>query len=274
MRARRWIEAALAACAIAMVAPAEGAQKVDQEAVVRAVRDCYEGLLEGDLERIERGVHPSLQRVGFQMMPGGREVLAYLDRHALLEYARLGVGKDQEGAVEVEVLDVYENTASVKVAVGGELAFAHVARINDAWRVINLASAAPEAEDPGATGEAARAAVEQAGLDYVDGFYAGSVERLEKALHPRLQKVVVQKLPNGREVFRYTSADGLAEYARSGLSKKPEDERKVSVTIQAMGENAASIRVDSADFVDFCHVVRLNGEWKIANVLWAPLEKE
>ncbi len=200
MRARRWIEAALAACAIAMVAPAEGAQKVDQEAVVRAVRDCYEGLLEGDLERIERGVHPSLQRVGFQMMPEGREVLAYLDRHALLEYARLGVGQDQEGPVEVE--------------------------------------------------------------------------RLEKALHPRLQKLVVQKLPNGREVFRYTSADGLAEYARSGLSKKPEDERKVSVILQAMGENAASIRVDSADFVDFCHVVRLNGEWKIANVLWAPLEKE
>ena len=29
------------------------------------------------------------------------------------------------------------------------------------------------------------------------------------------------------------------------------------------------MKIDLADFLDYAHVARINGEWKIINVLWA-----
>jgi len=121
------------------------------------------------------------------------------------------------------------------------------------------------------TTEADRAAIEQTALDYVDGFYEGSPERLERALHPNLQKVTIRQLPNGRELLDFNGAAcNLKEYAASGLGKKPAAERKITVTILDTYRNIATVKIDSADFLDYAHVAKINGEWKIVNVLWAP----
>lgn len=119
-----------------------------------------------------------------------------------------------------------------------------------------------------------RAALEQVGLDHVDGFYAGSAERIQRALHPHLQKVTVARLENGREIFACSMTDALVEYSRSGQATKPEDQRHVKARIDDVFGNAASLRIDSADFVDFAHVARLNGEWKIVNVVWVARSKQ
>ena len=195
----------------------------DQEAIHQAALDYVDGFYAADPERVERGVHPSLQKVVVRSMPGGRETLDFMDRHALVEYARMGAGKRPEGErqIEVSVLDVLENTAVVRIDSISFVDHAHVVRVNDAWRVVNVLWAQKSGQELAAVGENDRAAIEQAGLDYVDGFYAGSTERLQKALHPRLQKVTVQALPNGREVFRYTTTDGLVEYVNTGQSEKP-----------------------------------------------------
>jgi hypothetical protein len=237
---------------------------------VAAARGLIDGFREGDLERLETSLHPSLQRVMVQPLPSGREVLDFLDRAALLEYARLGPDPGEQPAAEVDLLDAHENAAVVRITTEGAIDYVHVAHVNAAWRVVGVLSARRVPEGDESLDEAARTEVERAGLDYVDGFYANDVERIERALHPRLQKVMVQGLPNGREMLRYTSADGLAEYARSGAGGKPEAERHVRVTIHSASMGAASIRVDSADFVDFCHVARINGQWRIVNVVWVP----
>jgi len=243
----------------------------DQEAIRQAALDYVDGYYAADPERVERGVHPSLQKVVVRPMPGGRETLEFMDRHTVVEYARAGAGKKPEGErhVEVTIFDVLANTAVVRIDSASFVDHAHVVRINGAWRVVNVLWAPGSGQELASVGEEDRVAIEDAGFDYVDGFYAGSAERLEKALHPRLQKVIVQGLPNGREIFRYTTTDGLVEYATSGQSKKPEDERAVEVTLLGAEGNIATIRIDSVDFVDFAHVARINGEWRIVNVLWS-----
>jgi hypothetical protein len=121
----------------------------------------------------------------------------------------------------------------------------------------------------GEASDADEAAIEQAALDYVDGFYDASAERLEKALHPNLQKVTLRQLPNGREMLDFNGAAcNLKEYAASGLSRKPAEERKIEVTILGIYRNIATVKIDSADFLDYAHVAKVNGEWKIINVLW------
>ena len=244
----------------------------DDAAIRQACLDYVDGFYSADPERVERGVHPSLQKVVVRTAPWGVELLEKMDRHTLVEYTRLFGGEKptEERKISFESLAVRGNIATVIIDSAEFIDFAHVAKINGEWRLINVLWAPHVKEDSGEASPADLAAIEQAGLDYVDGFLAGSVERLERALHPRLQKVMVQALPNGREMFRYTSTDGLIEYARSGLRTKPEEERKVAVTVHRVFEGIATITIDSADFLDYAHVARIDGKWKIVNVLWAP----
>ena len=61
----------------------------------------------------------------------------------------------------------------------------------------------------------------------------------------------------------------LKEYAAAGLGGKPAAERKIEVTIFDVYDNIATVKIDSADFLDYAHMAKINGEWKIINVLWA-----
>jgi len=126
----------------------------------------------------------------------------------------------------------------------------------------------------GEAGDADRAAIKQAALDYVDGWYSSSVERLDRALHPNLQKVTLRTLPGGQTILDFNGAAfNLKEFAAAGLGSKPAAERTIEVTILDVYDNIATVKIDSADFLDYAHVVKLNGEWKIINVLWAPHPK-
>ena len=126
----------------------------------------------------------------------------------------------------------------------------------------------------GEVSDADKTAIKQAALDYVDGFYSSSAERMDKALHPNLQKVTLHTLPTGRTLLDFNGAKAnLMEYAAAGLGGKPEEARKIEVTILGVFDNIATIKIDSADFLDYAHLALINGEWKIINVLWVPHRK-
>ena len=51
----------------------------------------------------------------------------------------------------------------------------------------------------------------------MDGFYDGSAERLDKALHPNLQKVTLRQLPNGRDMLDFNGATFSFSERAAGL---------------------------------------------------------
>ena len=114
------------------------------------------------------------------------------------------------------------------------------------------------------------AAIKQAALDYIEGWYEGDAERMERALHPDLAKRIVHTNPeNGRSRLEQMSAMTLVQYTREGYGKRtPKEERQMDVTILDIYENVASVKVIAKDWIDYLHVARYNGEWKIVNVLW------
>ena len=117
--------------------------------------------------------------------------------------------------------------------------------------------------------EKAEAGIKQAALDYVDGYYSGDAERLARGIHPSLQKVMVTRISGGREIFNFADRELLLEAVKAGMGKIPEDKRKLKVTVLSVFNNIASVKIDSAMFVDFAHIAELNGEWRVVNVLWA-----
>jgi hypothetical protein len=115
----------------------------------------------------------------------------------------------------------------------------------------------------------ARAGVQKACLDYIEGWYEGDAARMERALHPDLAKRIVRAGPNGKSSLQQMSAMGLVQGVRSGYGKQtPKEKQQKDVTVLDVFENAASAKIVASDWVDYLHLARWNGEWKIVNVLW------
>lgn len=113
------------------------------------------------------------------------------------------------------------------------------------------------------------AAIEQAALDYIQGYYSGNPERMEKSLHPDLAKRIVRTNPSGQSTLDQMSAMTLVQMARMMAQRPiPEEAWQDDVTILDIFENVASVRVDATQWIDYLHLARWNGEWKIVNVLW------
>lgn len=123
--------------------------------------------------------------------------------------------------------------------------------------------------------ELERISIEKAARDYVDGWYEGDAERMQRALHPDLAKRRVEVLSNDRAVLSTISADAMVEYTRMGVGKKSYREGQVNeVTILDVSSTSASVKTVSHQFIDYLHLARLNGEWRIVNVLWVPIKSE
>lgn len=126
-----------------------------------------------------------------------------------------------------------------------------------------------------AAGPEDEAAIRATALDYLEGWYTGDAARMERALHPDLAKRIVRVDPEGhRDRVDSMSALTLVQYTRKGYGKRvPADERQADITILDVFGNAATVKAVARDWVDYLHIGKVNGEWKIINVLWETKPK-
>jgi hypothetical protein len=119
-------------------------------------------------------------------------------------------------------------------------------------------------------------AIKQAALDYIEGWYEGNSERMERALHPELAKRIVRTSREGASNLGQMSALTLILGTRNGGGKNtPKEKQLKDVTILDVFENAASVKVIASDWIDYLHMAKWNGRWVIVNVLWElkPVKK-
>ena len=114
------------------------------------------------------------------------------------------------------------------------------------------------------------AGIKAAALDYVDGWYTGDAARMERAIHPDLAKRIWRPDPErGGSRMENQTAMTLVQGTRRGWGKEtPEPLRRREIEILEIFGNAASVRARMTDWIDLMHLARVNGEWKIVNVLW------
>jgi hypothetical protein len=92
---------------------------------------------------------------------------------------------------------------------------------------------------------------------------------MERAVHPDLAKRIVNTNAEGRSHLDHMGAMQLVQGTRAGFGKDTPKEKMIKdVTILDTFENAASVKVVASDWIDYLHLARVNGEWKIINVLW------
>lgn len=112
-------------------------------------------------------------------------------------------------------------------------------------------------------------AIKQAALDYIEGWYEGNAERMERALHPELAKRIVRTNKEGVSNLGQMSAMTLVQGTKRGGGKNtPKEKQQKDVTILDVYENAASVKVVASGWIDYLHMAKSNGRWVIVNVLW------
>ncbi|MBX2874042.1 MAG: nuclear transport factor 2 family protein [Saprospiraceae bacterium] len=114
-------------------------------------------------------------------------------------------------------------------------------------------------------------AIKQVALDYIESQHNLNPEQFERAAHPRMVKRTfwVHKKTQ-KEYLGETFKDAmvlLAETYNQNGDKFPDNPTK-EVIILDIFDKTASVKLIADDWIDYMHIVKLDGKWQIVNVLW------
>ena len=121
------------------------------------------------------------------------------------------------------------------------------------------------------------AAINEAVMNYLEGYYTADGDRVEKAIHPDLAKRVVYSNQKGQSWVQSMTAMSLYSYTKQKEDESVEHVKlKAEIEIYDIFGNIATVKAvtEYFDFIDYCQLGKVNGEWKIINVLWAMKPKE
>ena len=111
-------------------------------------------------------------------------------------------------------------------------------------------------------------ALEQVALDYLEGWFDGDPVRMEQALHPELVKRTL-KMADGVESLDTLTAASMIDATRAGVGRtRDPGDRRISVRVEHVHGNIASVTCLCAVYVDYLHLVRTRAGWRITNVAW------
>jgi hypothetical protein len=98
---------------------------------------------------------------------------------------------------------------------------------------------------------------------------------MARALHPELTKVIVMAPQQGMNAYtRKMTATELIEITRSKRGVIPREQWGIEVTILDECGNMAAVKVTNPKFIDYLQLAKVDGAWKIVNVLWGyPADK-
>jgi len=257
-------------CSVAVRASSQ--ESTDRDAIKRASLDYMDGAHAGDAARMERAVHPELNKIAVQKIPQtGKSVLRRGGATRLIQLvgAKVAVLDEDKRNIQVKILDVLEGLAMVKVTSAMFWDYLQLAKIDGEWKIINVLYTRNPQNTAKKILPEEEQAIEKAALDYIEGAFSGDAARMERAVHPELNKVIPVKVPQtGKTMLNKMGATLLIEWTRAKMGLLPEEKRKITVTVLDVMEEIAMVKVLSAMYYDYLQMAKVDGKWKIINVLW------
>lgn len=247
----------------------------DEDSVRQAALDYMEGALTADAARVGRAVHEELNKVEVGVIPETEiQILLYNTATTLTSFVRGQAAEmfaDTDKTVDVTVFDLGNDIAAARAVGAPWYDLLQLAKLDGRWQVVNVlwANRDPDAEN-GTEDPSARSEVEATVRDFVEGIYSGDAERLARAMHPEIHKVLLRTLPQTGEPFLYKmGSSAMLAATKAGLLGVPEkDGWKIDMEIYDISHGLASVKVTSAQFIDQLLLGQVNGEWQVINDLW------
>ena len=111
-------------------------------------------------------------------------------------------------------------------------------------------------------------------MDYFEGWFDGDAARMERALHPNLNKRSVSADASGAKLSNPSTAAQMIGWTREGEGKaiRPKD-LAIKVRVDDVYKNIATATVHSAVYIEYVHLMRTPEGWKIVNAFWMDNKK-
>jgi hypothetical protein len=262
-----------------LVAQVKTDLKADSAAILETALNYMEGAYTADADRMQKALWPELNKIIPRILPQtGKTILSSNCYSQLIEVVRQmkGMVDNSDKKIKVTIETINEGMACVKITSSMFNDFLQMAKIDGMWKIINVlwtwGADSPRRDksivfDP----EKEKAGIEGAAMDYIDGFFSGDAVRMERAIHPEINKVtVVTSAVTGKSYFSKMGSGPLIEYTDAKFGLRDKEKREITVRIMDSMDNLASVEVISATLIDYLQLAKINESWKIINVLWKP----
>lgn len=113
-------------------------------------------------------------------------------------------------------------------------------------------------------------AIRMVALDYLEGWYSADTLRMAKAISKDLKKrgfIIDNKAKNEiiadatyLQMVKWTGGRENQLNVGKGIELK--------VEIIDIGKRIANVKTTTPDFIDYLHLGKIDGEWKIYNAIW------
>lgn len=134
--------AAMLAGSLVLTAAPLAAQSAADSAAIRATAlDYAEGWYTADSARMRRALHPALAKRIVMTGPDGRSRLGDMSADRLVAGTGREGGRDTppgQRQADVQILDIFENAASVRLTMRDWIDYMHVAKWEGRWVVVNV----------------------------------------------------------------------------------------------------------------------------------------
>ena len=148
-------------------------------------------------------------------------------------------------------------------------------KIKIIFTVIIIMTLALQAQNASAQSEEDEQAIKVTALNYIEGWYSADTARMSKALSPDLKKRGFLIHPQTKQliVSEATYSQMVEWTSKKPNELKQDQEIEIKVEIIEIGRNIAMVKTISPQFIDFIHMGKIDGEWKIYNVIWESGDK-
>jgi hypothetical protein len=115
-----------------------------------------------------------------------------------------------------------------------------------------------------------REAVRQAALDYVEGIYTVDPARIERSVHQDLAKRGFWRKPQDKAYGPQLTMtyEQLVNLARTWNKEGKQDTSIKKVDVLDVLDQTAVAKVTASWGIDYMHLAKYDGRWKIINIVW------
>jgi hypothetical protein len=256
-------------------------QKSDltQTAITETALDYADGFYSGAPERMEHAIHPDLNKVTVvKLNPTAKSTLQYSTYSGLIEMtrAKLGFREPDKRNINVTVLKVNDNLASVKLKSAMFNDYLQMVKVDDNWKIVNvLWELGPETPNLPPAGDFNVENESQWVITVVKNYYDGSFEndatKVEEAIYPELRPAQLAKLPqSGKEFINRVGAGMILEATRAKLRQVPEDQRKLNIDVLDVMEKMAFVEAVTPMSTSYFHLAKIPNIFSIGIMMLFP----
>jgi hypothetical protein len=119
----------------------------------------------------------------------------------------------------------------------------------------------------GRTSSQENTAITAVAQDYMDAYYTADASRMQKTLHPDFHKRTL-RVVNGHTEISEDTVQSMVEGVRMGSGKEtPIAERVKKIEVLDVYRDAASVKVVTGRWIDYMHLSKSNGKWRVLDVV-------